>query len=114
MTFSKLCITESSAVNEFHRSPEQADTLSTIHALSDRHLRDIDLSRSGTTFAVSEATDSQAPASQPPASRRWWTKVSSGARKLAMLVLLAITLTVLIALAALAYLANVSIVDMRL
>ncbi|RWK59732.1 hypothetical protein [Mesorhizobium sp.] len=50
----------------------------------------------------------------PPASRRWWTKVSSGARKLAMLVLLAITLTVLIALAAMAYLANVPVVDMRL
>jgi hypothetical protein len=96
-------------VNEFHRSPEQADTLSTIHALSDRHLRDIDLSRSGTTFAVSEATDSQAPASQPPASLRWWTKVGSGARKL-----LAVTLTVLIALAAMAYLANGPIVDMRL
>ncbi|RWM80834.1 MAG: hypothetical protein EOR81_07625 [Mesorhizobium sp.] len=34
-------------------------------------------------------------------------------RKLAMLVLLAVTLTVLIALAAMAYLANVPIVDMR-
>ncbi|WP_133116103.1 hypothetical protein [Mesorhizobium wenxiniae] len=53
-------------MNEFHRSLDQADTLSTVHALSDRHLKDIDLGRSGTTFAVSEATDSQAPASKPP------------------------------------------------
>jgi hypothetical protein len=101
-------------MNEFHRSLEQADTLSTIHALSDRHLRDIDLSRPGTTFAGSEATDSQAPASQPPASRRWRTKVSSGASKLAILALLVVTLTLLIAVAAMAYLANVRIVDMRL